>query len=125
MATDRDNEELAARFGAMRGAEQGMVPPFDATLAAARRRAPAPVARPAWRRVLVAAALLVAVGGGLWSLRRGAPTAVPEVPIWAWQSPTASLLDVPGGRLIHSMPTLPTAGSADAMHMPQLNGGVR
>jgi len=125
---DDHDEEIAKAFEALKSAEEGRVPPFEATLGAARRRSQQPAPVMAWRRFAAAAALLIAVGGGLWTLQHNGAIGERESPIgpvWAWRSPTESLLDVPGAHLLNTMPTLPTVGSTDPLHLPQLNGGVR
>jgi len=113
MMDDRD-DRLKARFARLRAEEESHAPEIDATLARARRGAVRGRPRLVWPR-LAAAALVLAAAGGTWlALRRERPT--PAVPVWAWRSPTESLLDVPGMKQFTRMPT-------DLL--PPVTGGIR
>jgi hypothetical protein len=96
---ERD-EELERRFAEMRAGDRRRVPSFDAVLSRPRRR---PFRAP----LLAAVALvgMVAVAGVLMLPRlRGGPRE--GVGIAEWQSPTASLLVVPGSDLWRNVPSI-------------------
>jgi len=96
MHIDRD---LKQQFDALRRADRAAVPDFGALV-----RRPAMRRRPvAVRAALVAATVLVAVGGFGLATRRTRD----EVPsILTWRSPTATLLRTPGQGLLHDIPML-------------------
>jgi hypothetical protein len=97
------DDDLRARFAALRRAERGTAPPLDAILAR-----PRPPRRRASSIALAAAAVVVALLGARLVLRRPpnerAASRAPSV--LEWRSPTASLLRTPGQELLRTVPTL-------------------
>jgi hypothetical protein len=106
MHSDRD---LTRRFDALRRADRAAAPDFGAIV-----RRPAVRQRPvAFRAVLVAATIVLAVGGVRLATRRTRD----EVPsVLTWRSPTATLLRTPGQGLLHDMPTLRSSLLGDESH---------
>lgn len=113
--------ELRARFAAQRRVDASEVPPFAAQLARARTVAEAAPARGArritLRRLLYAGGLAAAaVIGALLALPgpRSTEDAFEEAvrafqtdpALGAWRSPTDALLDVPGSRLMSTVPSV-------------------
>jgi hypothetical protein len=106
MYSDRD---LTRRFDALRRADRAAAPDFGALV---RRRAirQRPVAL---RAALVAATVLLAIGGVGLATRRTRD----EMPsVLTWRSPTAALLRMPGQGLLHDMPTLRSSLLSDQSH---------
>ena len=98
-----DDRDLQSRFDALRVVDRAGAPEFGAVVGRpARRRRP--VALPA---ALVAAALLLAIGGIRVATRGMHAERSAETPsILTWRSPTASLLRTPGSDLLHGIPTI-------------------
>jgi hypothetical protein len=100
MSTDPD---LQARFDALRQVDHGATPAFGALADRLVVRKRHPVAAPA---MLVAAVIVLALGGLRLATRR-TRTAQPEASsILAWQSPTDALLRTPEQVLWRTMPTI-------------------
>lgn len=104
MTIDDRDDPLRERFAKLREEEQSRAPDFDATLERARRAARAEPMHVVWPR-LAAAALVIAASGAGWLAIRGRTPPRPAEPVWAWRSPTQSLLDVPGVSLSATMPS--------------------
>ena len=102
--TVRD-DDLRARFDALRRVEAAAAPDFDAVIAkpAARHRR---IVLPA---TVAAAAAVMLVAGLRFAASRSSDsiTVSPSEPsLLAWRSPTASLLQTPGRELLQTVPTL-------------------
>lgn len=96
------DDELRARFKALRGADERHAPEFERIRARpARETQAAPRVRFGWRlgiALSIAAALMLSVGGTRMYRRY---TFVAQ-PLSAWTSPTAALLRTPGAELLRS-----------------------
>ena len=106
MHGDRD---LARRFDALRRGDRAAAPDFGALV-----RRPAMRRRPvAFRAVLVAATVVLAIGGVGLATRRTRD----EIPsVLTWRSPTGALLRTPGQGLLHDIPTLRSSLLSDQAH---------
>ena len=93
---ERD-EDFGRRFGEMRAWDRRNIPSFDAVVRRSRRlRSRVPL--------LAAAALVIGVAVLLVLSRPREGRS--ETGIAMWQSPTASLLVIPGSDLLHTVPSL-------------------
>ncbi|HEY0780827.1 MAG TPA: hypothetical protein VGE98_00115 [Thermoanaerobaculia bacterium] len=102
--TQRSDDDLRARFAALRRADEAGAPPFLRVLAGRPRRSAARPRRTAWSLALGAAAV-AALAISPWLLRRS-----PEVSpgrIETWKPATGFLLDTPSSALYDTLPTLP------------------
>ena len=122
--TDHEPDDLRERFQAMKRADAGRVPAFQALMDRARApsNAPAPPVRRlstpfrtrlAWAAGLAAAAVvaLVVVPRARSSnedaaFEQAVRTFSASPAMGAWRSPTDGLLDVPGNRLISTTPSV-------------------
>jgi len=97
-----DDERLKQHFEKMRDADRRKVPDFLDTISAARFR----TLPSRWhRRIAFAAALLLGVAASIMVSQLHRSTAPPE-PLMSWSSPTSSLLETPGKRLLRETPPL-------------------
>ena len=102
--TEHDHD-LEGRFHALRREEAAGVPPFRATLAAARARGPSPPRR---RMLGLAAAAAVIAGVAVaflftWHGRRGVSG---DLATLRWEMPTDFLLALPNEQLLRTVPEL-------------------
>jgi len=109
--TDINEDELRARFGALRNQDVRVEPEFRGMWNRAERSTLADHrgARSNFRWVAVAAGVLIAaalVAGKARDLRKEQKTAVAASAISAWQSPTAGLLQPPTHDLLAPPPLL-------------------
>lgn len=122
--TDHLPDELRVRFQAMKRADAGRAPAFQALMARARAQSSAPASparrlpipfrrRLAWAAGLAAAAVvaLVVVPRARSSnedaaFEQAVRTFSASPAMGAWRSPTDGLLDVPGNRLISTTPSV-------------------
>lgn len=106
---ERDDHDLTERFHALRREDAAAATPFRATLAAARARS---AAAPRRRRFVVAAATALAAGLALVLLftrhqRPGIASGnAMGLATVRWTAPTDFLLELPGERLLRSVPEL-------------------
>jgi hypothetical protein len=106
MHMDRDLEQ---RFEALRCADRAAAPDFGAIVRRPAGRRPPVV----FRAALVAATIVLAIGGVGLAMRRTRE----EVPsVLTWRSPTATLLRTPGQGLLHNIPTLRSSLLGDRSH---------
>jgi hypothetical protein len=102
------DEELRARFEALRSADERVAPGFERIRNRSRRRAfTTPRVRFGWRldvALAVAAALLFSIGATR-AYRRYTFVAAP---LSTWKSPTAVLLRTPGAGLLQSQELAPS-----------------
>jgi hypothetical protein len=91
------DEDLERRFAELRAWDRRAIPSFEALVGRPRRPSRAPL--------LAVAALVITVAAiALLPRLRGARS--DAVGIADWQSPTASLLVVPGSDLLHTVPSI-------------------
>jgi hypothetical protein len=100
MSTDPD---LQARFDALREADHSATPAFGALADSLVVRKRHPVAAPA---MLVAAAVVLALGGLRLATRRTRAAQPGVQSILSWRSPTDALLHAPEQTLWRTVPTL-------------------
>ena len=93
------DEDLTRRFAELRARDFSRTPSFDAVLAAR-----APRIRYSPLRLAAAIAVLVAAGAVTTVVYRRAT--FQPVALASWQSPTASLLAMPGAELISTVPSV-------------------
>ena len=100
-----DDADLKRRFDALRREDSAGTPPFLRSWAAARRRRNPGRHGAAWVTALAAAGLILAIS---WPRGAAVETRSPSavISIVEWRSPTAFLLDTPGGALLNTVPTL-------------------
>jgi len=92
------DHDLEERFAQLKRYDRGRVPAYERIVGLPRpRRRPAPL--------LVAALLVVALGGGLIVKSRGS-RADAVSSIADWTSPTAGLLHPPGSELMSTVPSV-------------------
>jgi hypothetical protein len=120
--TDDIPDDLRERFQAMKRADAGRAPAFEAVMARARAQAASPAPRDAspflrrmaWVGGLAAAAAIVALAvvpqtrstSEDAAFEQAVRTFSASPAMGAWRSPTDGLLDVPGSRLISTTPSV-------------------
>ena len=110
MSGDRDDSGLREQYQRLRRQDERLARPFSRLRQAARRRSRVP-SQGSLRRLLAAAALGLAVAGGvgalLWPrLRTAEPSAAAIARLSQWRAPTDWLLQTPGSQLLRSVPRL-------------------
>ena len=117
MTDEWNDDDLTRAFADMRAHDARTLPPFAATLEAARARATASAAQAGWRLVtpsrwLRVAATLAIVAGGSWFALHTRTPLPSSLSLSEWRSPTAVLLEGATDPLLHSAPRFPTTTSA-------------
>ena len=118
---NREDHDIRDRFAALRQEEAAQAPEFEQLL----RRAPLP--RPEYPRILIAATLCLALSFaailGLrpaFQRRHSAPGGT-ALSITAWTPPTDFLLDTPGSELLRTVPVIGVGLKVESFPKPQWN----
>jgi hypothetical protein len=123
-----DDDRIGRALSEQRRLDEGLAPDFRALLARPRPRANGGAAR---RVLVLAAALLVAVGVALWSRSRphvphpSRPVSVADASLTTWRSPTDFLLETPGLRLWSSPPVFGSVETEKALSHPEGEKGKK
>lgn len=102
-----NDKDLERQFAELRAGDRRGIPSFDAVVSRPRR--------PSSRAPLLAVAVLMAAVAGVVVLPRLRAGRSEGVGIADWQSPTASLLVVPGSDLLRNVPSI----SQSVIHMEE------
>lgn len=114
--TEREDQDLEARFAELRSYDARQAPPFGATLREVPRRR---VVGLPWRWSILAAAAVTLVAVGLTLGRHNDPPPTSSAPtdLVAWRAPSVVLLDFPARALFG--PPMPIGASVIDRFIPQ------
>lgn len=111
MSEDRHEEQIRQRFDELKQEDTAHTPSFATVWLHAQSRSGGGRSAALWIRLTTAAALFVAVVVSLSLLKKNSTSESPQsesytLAISEWESPTRSLLEIPGGPFLSSVPQL-------------------